>query len=258
MCFDNDSRPPLPPIRGGALDARELTLTSRDGTPVPAYAARAESPSGAGLVILPDVRGLHAYYEELTLRFAEAGVHAVAIDYFGRTTESRQRGEGFEYEPHVMQLTTQGVMDDVTAAIEYIRTPEGGAPERLYTTGFCIGGRISFLQAAAGHDLTGVMGLYGWPAGPHRTGLPAPADEAPRFTSPVLALYGGADKGIPPEAIEAFDRAMDAAGVEHRTVVYENAPHSFFDRKAAEFAEASTAAWKEMLDFMEARSGEGG
>ena len=60
MCFDNDSRPPLPPIRGGALDARELTLTSRDGTAVPAYAARAESPTGAGMVILPDVRGLHA------------------------------------------------------------------------------------------------------------------------------------------------------------------------------------------------------
>ncbi len=250
MCFDNDSRPPLPPIRGGALDARELTLTSRDGTAVPAYAARADSPSGAGLAILPDVRGLHAYYEELTLRFAEAGVHAVAIDYFGRTTESRQRGAGFEYEPHVMQLSTQTVMDDVAAAIEYIRTPEGGVPERLYTTGFCIGGRISFLQAAAGHDLTGVMGLYGWPAGPHRTGLPAPADEASRFKCPVLALYGGADKGIPPEAIEEFDRALDAAGVERRTVVYENAPHSFFDRKAAEFADASDGAWREMLEFM--------
>jgi carboxymethylenebutenolidase len=251
MCFDNDSRPPLPPIRGGALDARELTLTSRDGTAIPAYAARAESPTGAGLVILPDVRGLHAYYEELTLRFAEAGVHAVAIDYFGRTTESRQRGEGFEYEPHVMQLTTQGVMDDVAAAIEYIRTPEGGAPERLYTTGFCIGGRISFLQAGAGHDLTGVMGLYGWPAGPHRTGLPAPADEAARFTSPVLAIYGGADRGIPPEAIAGFDRALDAAGVERRTVVYEDAPHSFFDRKATEFVAASDGAWGEMLTFMQ-------
>ena len=251
MCFDNDSRPPLPPIRGGALDARELTLTSRDGTAIPAYAALAENPSGAGIVILPDVRGLHAYYEELTLRFAEAGIHAVAIDYFGRTTDSRQRGEGFEYEPHVMQLTTPGVMDDVAAAIAYIRTPEGGAPDRLYTTGFCIGGRISFLQAAAGHGLTGVMGLYGWPAGPHRTGLPAPADEAPGFACPVLAIYGGADRGIPPEAIEAFDRALDAAGVEHRTVVYEDAPHSFFDRKATEFADASEAAWGEMLTFMQ-------
>lgn len=250
MCFDTDSRPPLPPIRGGALDAASVTLTSRDGTTVPAYAALADTPSGAGVVIVPDVRGLHPYYEELTLRFAEAGVHAVALDLFGRTAESPRRGEGFEHEPHVMALTTQGVMDDVAAAVGHLRSPEGGAPDRAYTTGFCLGGRISFLQAGAGLGLDGVMGLYGWPAGPHRTGLPSPADEAPRFACPVLAVYGGADQGIPADVRDAFDRALDAAGIEHRTVVYEDAPHSFFDRKAAEFADASAAAWDEMLRFM--------
>lgn len=250
MCFDTDSRPPLPPIRGAALDARELILTSRDGTAVPAYSACAEAPSGAGVVIIPDVRGLHAYYEELTLRFAEAGVHAVALDLFGRTTDSRKRGEGFEHEPHVMQLTAPGVADDVAAALAYLRTPEGGAPERLFTVGFCLGGRISFLQAGAGLGLSGVIGLYGWPAAPHRTGLPSPAEEARRFSCPVLAIYGGADQGIPPQAREEFDRALDAAGIEHRTVVYEDAPHSFFDRKSTEFAGASAAAWDEMLAFM--------
>jgi carboxymethylenebutenolidase len=250
MCFDTDSRPPLPPIRGGAIDAGSVTLTSRDGTSILAHAARAEQPSGAGIVIIPDVRGLHSFYEELTLRFAEAGVHAVAVDLFGRTAPSSRRGEGFEHEPHVMQLTISGVMDDVAAAVEYLRSAEGGAPDRLYTTGFCLGGRISFLQAAAGHGLTGVMGLYGWPAGPHRTGLPSPAEEAPRFACPVLAIYGGDDPGIPAEVRGAFDRALDAASVEHRTVVYEGAPHSFFDREATEFADASDAAWREMLEFM--------
>ena len=73
----------------------------------------------------------------------------------------------------------------------------------------------------------------------------------------MLAIYGGADEGIPPDAIEAFDRAMDAAGVEHRTVVYEDAPHSFFDRKATEFADASADAWAEMLDFMGRQPGDG-
>ena len=251
MCFDTDSRPPLPPIRGGALDAGRLTLTSRDGTRVLAHAARADEPSGAGIVIIPDVRGLHPYYEELTLRFAEAGVHAVAVDLFGRTAETSQRGEGFEHEPHVMQLIAPGVMDDVAAAVAHLRTAEGGAPDRLYTTGFCLGGRISFLRAAAGLGLQGVIGLYGWPAGPHRTGLPSPAEEAPRFACPVLAIYGGADRGIPAEARDEFDRALDAASIEHRTVVYEGAPHSFFDRKAADFADASAAAWNEMLRFME-------
>jgi carboxymethylenebutenolidase len=70
MCFDDDARPPLPPIRGGAIDARDVRLTSADGTEFAAYAARADAPTGAGIVIIPDVRGLHPYYEELTLRFA--------------------------------------------------------------------------------------------------------------------------------------------------------------------------------------------
>ncbi len=250
MCFATDARPPLPPIRGGALDARRVSLTSRDGTTVPAHAALADAPAGAGIVIIPDVRGLHPYYEELTLRFAEAGVHAVAVDLFGRTAESSSRGEGFEHEPHVMALTARGVMDDVAAAVAYLRSPEGGAPERAYTTGFCLGGRISFLQAGAGLGLDGVIGLYGWPAGPHRTGLPSPTDEAARVACPVLAIYGGADHGIPPEVRNAFDHALDTAGADHRTVVYEGAPHSFFDRKATEFADASAGAWDEMLRFM--------
>ena len=251
MCFDTDARPPLPPIRGGALDARDLTLTSREGTPFAAHAALAEQPSGAGIVIIPDVRGLAPYYEELTLRFAEAGVHAVAIDFYARTAGAEKRAEGFEYEPHVRQLDPGAVNDDVAAAVSFLRAPDGGAPERLYTVGFCIGGRISLLQAAAGLGLRGVIGLYPWPTGPHRSGLPAPADEAPRFGCPALILYGGEDAGIPAESREAFDHALDAAGVEHRSIVYEGAPHSFFDRKAADHADASADAWREMLEFME-------
>ncbi len=230
MCFDIDSRPPLPPIRGGALDARDLTLTSRDGTRFAAYAARAEQPSGAGIVVIPDVRGLHPYYEELALRFAEAGVHAVALDLYARTAGAEKRGEGFEYAPHVLELEPDRVNEDVAAAATFLRSGEGGQPQRLYTVGFCLGGRISLLQAAAGLDLDGVIGCYPWPVGEHRSGLPAPADEAPRFGCPVLNLYGGADAGIPAEARETFDRALQAAGVEHRSVVYEDAPHSFFDR----------------------------
>lgn len=246
MCFDVDSRPPLPPIRGSALDADQLTLTSRDGTAVPAYAARPEEPSGAGVVIIPDVRGLHPYYEELTLRFAQAGVQAVAIDLFGRTAHSARRGEGFEHEPHVMQLKPETVDDDVAAGSAKVRDEV----DRLYTIGFCVGGRISLLQAGTGHGLAGAIGLYPWPVGPHRTGLPAPADEVSRFACPVLVIYGGADAGIPAEQRDTFDRALDDANVQRHTVVYPDAPHSFFDRKAAEFADASTGAWHEILVFM--------
>jgi carboxymethylenebutenolidase len=250
MCFDADARPPLPSIRGGALDARDLTLVSRDGTAVAAYAARADAPSGAGIVIVPDVRGLHPYYEELALRFAEAGVHAIAVDLYSRTAGTSKRDAGFEYEPHVKQLDPGALDDDVAAAAAVLRSAEGGEPDRLYTIGFCIGGRVSLLQATSGLGLAGVIGLYPWPVGPHRSGLPAPADEAPRFGCPVLTLYGGADAGIPAEARDAFARALAEAGVEHRSVTYEDAPHSFFDRKAADHASASSDAWKQMLSFM--------
>jgi carboxymethylenebutenolidase len=250
MCFDLDSRPPLPPIRGGAHDARALTLTSADGSRVPAYAARADTSSGAGIAIIPDVRGLHPYYEELALRFAEAGVDAISVDLYARTAGDEPRGEGFEYEPHVRQLQPDAINADVAAAVAYLRTPDGGEAQRLYTVGFCLGGRVSLLQAAAGLDLAGVVGFYPWPVGPHRSGLPAPADEAPRFGCPVLALYGGADQGISEDMRRAFDAALDAAGIEHRTIVYPDAPHSFFDRKAAEFADASEDSWHQALDFM--------
>ncbi|HJP70581.1 MAG TPA: dienelactone hydrolase family protein [Candidatus Limnocylindria bacterium] len=253
MCFDTDSRPPLPPVRGGALDGRSLTLTSRDGTRFAAYAARAEQPSGAGIVIIPDVRGLHPYYEELALRFAEAGVHAVAIDLYGRTAADQPRGEGFTHEPHVGQLQPDAVNEDVAAATNFLRSGDGGPVERLYTIGFCLGGRVSLLQAAAGLELDGVIGLYPWPTGDHRSGMASPAREAPRFACPVLAIYGGADAGIPAEAREEFDRALDAAGIEHRSVTFEDAPHSFFDRKATDYADASAAAWDEILAFTRVR-----
>ena len=114
---------------------------------------------------------------------------------------------------------------------------------------------MSFLAATLGLDLAGVIGLYGTLAGPWRNDSPAPVDEVDRFRSPVLGLFGGADAGITEEARTTFDKRLSAAGVDHRIVTYPGAPHSFFDRKAAEFADASAAAWGEILEFIEARRG---
>jgi carboxymethylenebutenolidase len=252
VCFDLDSHPPIPPIAGGALDSERRTLTAADGNRLAAFQARAAEPSGAGVVILPDVRGLHPYYEELALRLAEHGIDALAIDYFGRTTASADRGEGFEHMPHASATTWSGIGADIAAGVAALRAPSDGRPipTAAFTLGFCMGGRMSFLAGTLSLDLAGVIGFYGTLVGPWRNDAPAPVDVAARIASPVLGLFGGADGAITADAIEAFDDALTAAGTDHRLVTYPGAPHSFFDRNATEFADASAAAWKETIAFI--------
>ena len=247
MCFDTDSLPPIPVLAGGALTHEELVLESKDGTRFAAFAALPDEAAKTGVAILPDVRGLYRFYEELALRFAERGYAAVAIDYFGRTAGVEKRGDDFEYRPHVDQTTPEGVQADTAAALAWLR--EHGCSS-VFTVGFCFGGRNSWIAAAAGHGLAGAVGFYGRP-GPGRDGSPGPAQRAESIEAPILALQGGADQGITAEDNEAFEAALSAAGVEHEIVTFPGAPHSFFDRKQEDFADASADAWQRTLDFIE-------
>jgi carboxymethylenebutenolidase len=249
MCHDLDSRPPIVPIAGGALDGQQVDIPGADGNTFAAYRARPTEPSGAGIVILPDVRGLHPFYEELALRFAERGIDALAIDYFGRTAGAEARGDAFEHMPHAERTTWAGISSDITAGVETLRR-EG--IDRVFTIGFCMGGRMSFLASTLGLHLTGVIGMYGTLQGPWRNDAPAPLDRIDDVAAPVLGLFGGADQGITADAIAAFDRGLDERAIDHRIVTYPGAPHSFFDRKAVDFAAESEAAWSEVMTFIEA------
>ena len=122
----------------------------------------------------------------------------------------------------------------------------------VFTVGFCMGGRASWPSAAVGHGLAGAIGFYGRP-GESRDGLPGPTQLAGQIDAPVLALQAGADANITAADNEEFEHALEEAGVEHELVVYEGAPHSFFDRKQEEFAAASEDAWARVLDFVARR-----
>ena len=246
MCFDSDSLPPIPVISGAAVSHDDLELTASDGTQFAAFRALPDGPAAAGVVILPDVRGLYRFYEELALRFAERGYAAVAIDYFGRTAGVAKRDEDFDYMPHVQATKPELVQADAAAAVQHLRGLDCAA---VFTVGFCFGGRSSWLAAASGHGLNGAVGFYGYPT--ERNGVLGPAERASEIECPILALQAGADQNITKVENDAFEAALAAAGVDHEIVVYDGAPHSFFDRKQEEFAEASEDAWSRTLRFIE-------
>ncbi|MDO8212679.1 dienelactone hydrolase family protein [Conexibacter sp. CPCC 206217] len=256
MCFDADALPPdLPvdlaraPMAGGA-GAELLELTSADGTRFSAALAEAPDPQGAAVVILPDVRGLFRFYSELAERFAQAGHHAIVIDYFGRTAGLAPRDAEFEYMPHVAQTTPAQIQADAAAAIAALHARVGEVP--VVTVGFCFGGRQSFFAAAApALGLAGVVAFYGG-LGSGRPGMPTPLGHEPQMRGPILGLFGGADPSIPQETVDEFDGRLTAANVDHEFVVYPGAPHSFFDRSQEEHADASADAWRRVLGFLRA------
>lgn len=247
MCFDIDSQPPVTPITGGSVDHRDLVLTSADGTQFAAF--EATTGSDAVVIVLPDVRGLFRFYEELALRFAEHGHDAIAIDYFGRTAGVEKRSNDWDYMPHVRSTTLDGVLADVNAALGHVRKDNPDRP--VFVVGFCFGGSNAWHMAASGLNLSGVVGFYGHPDRPDfPQGAPSVISRVADFSCPVRAFQGGADPGIPAAVNASFRDAMTALDVDGEVIEYSDAPHSFFDRKQDEYAEASADAWKRIQEFL--------
>ena len=249
MCYDDKSQPPLPPGQTRPASGEDIVLTASDGNQFAGYVAHSGNPTATQVLIYPDIRGLHQFYKDLALRFAEVGVNALAIDYFGRTAGLTARTDAFEFMPHVQQMQFDAFSLDVQAGMAYLRERFGaGVP--TYVVGFCMGGSLTLLTGTnKDFDFAGLVPFY---AGMTRAfaGRGTVLENAEKVSYPVLGLFGGADQGIPESAVNELDAKLDATGVAHTIVIYPGAPHSFFDRKAAEFADASTDAWKRVLAFV--------
>lgn len=243
MCFADGQLAPAAPGAGQAGEQRALTLTAADGNVLLAHECRSATPTNVGVVVMPDVRGLHAYYRDLTVRLAEAGWDAVAVDYFGRTagaapdgTPLADRSEAFPFMDHVMRTTPEGIAADVAAGVAHLR---GLGAEHVFTVGFCFGGGYSWRQSADTSGLSGCVGFYGRPT--------AALEVVDRLRAPLLLLHAGADANIKAADVEGLAAAAPVDAAVH---VFDGMPHSFFDRTAAEHADACTAAWELIQGFV--------
>ena len=259
MCFDLDSRPPPLPadvlhaaIAGGA-GAESLRMTSVDGTRFSAALAMATSDATSAVLILPDVRGLHPFYSELVERFAQAGHHTIAIDYFGRTAGLLPRDGSFDFMAHVRQTKVAQVQADTLAAAAALRERTGA--RKIATVGFCFGGLHSFLAGAdLSRELSAVVGFHGVLRG-ERFGISGPIDRAGEISRPLLGLFGDADQTVPTDDVREFKSGLTGSGVGHEIHTYPGAPHSFFDRHYDEHAAACEDAWRRTLRFLERHAG---
>jgi carboxymethylenebutenolidase len=193
-------------------------------------------------VLLPDIRGLHPYYTDLAIAFAQTGIDTVAIDPYARTAGLSDRGDDFEFRSHAQALERSSVLADARAAKNRLAERSDDA---VFTLGFCKFGAESWGLSATDLGAAGCMGFYGV------TRLVA--DLVPSMTAPVLVLAAGADAATSPEQNAAFEQALTDAGVDHVFVEYEGAPHSFFDRSFAEWEDACSDAWRQILAFVDAR-----
>ena len=226
---------------------------AEDGNRFYAYLAWPEHPSNAQIIIYPDVRGLHNFYRELAMRFAEVGITALAIDYFGRTAGLSARDNTFDYVPHVREMTLDGFFADVRAALAYLREGDG-AHRATFVTGFCLGGSLTYISGTQDFGLAGVIGFYGSLSRQMAGAAKPVVDIGAEERYPLLGLFGGADQAIPVEQVHQFEEGVKQSGVEYKIIVYPGAPHSFFDRRFEDYADASADAWKQMLSFISAHT----
>jgi carboxymethylenebutenolidase len=240
MCFSSDQHPPEPPKSSEVGDHGPLVLTAGDGNRFSAFEAVPVTPRGASLVLLPDIRGMHAFYTDLASCCAQAGIDTVALDPYGRSAGLSARDDDFEYMPHATKLTPQEVLADAHAAAARLRER---SDDPVFTLGFCMFGGQSWRLAATDLRPAGSIGFYGRPS--------TVEDVVGDLDAPLLILAAGDDKATSAQENATFVHSLDEAGKVYEYTLYEGAPHSFFDRGYEQWRTECADAWAQMLAFID-------
>ena len=234
------------------LTAGEIQVPTADGN-MPAYRAQpAQGSDFPVILVVQEIFGVHEYIKDTCRRLAKLGYQAIAPELYARQGDPRQYTEIPEILSKVVsKVPDSQVMADLDATVAWARA-NGGDTGRLGITGFCWGGRITWLYTAHNPTVKAGVAWYGRLTSATSDLTPKhPLDLADKMNGPVLGLYGGQDKGIPQETVDRMNQALTASANPASKVsnihVYADAPHAFHaDYRPSYRQEAAEDGWKRM------------
>ncbi|MGH8728568.1 MAG: dienelactone hydrolase family protein [Burkholderiales bacterium] len=232
------------------LVAGEVKIPVKGGM-LPAYRAM---PEGGGkfpmVLVVQEIFGVHEYIKDVCRRLAKEGYFAVAPELFARQGDVSKIADVQEIISKVVSKVPDAqVMADLDAAVAWAKTTGNADIAKLAITGFCYGGRITWLYCAHNPEVDAGVAWYGRLTGEKSEIAPKhPLEIASELKAPVLGLYGGKDQGIPVETVEKMRAALKSAKEPSEIVIYEDAPHGFHtDYRPSYRKEAAQEGWARML-----------
>ncbi len=211
------------------LVASAVKIPVKDGT-IPAYRAMPTTGKNFPIVlVIQEIFGVHEHIQDVCRRFAKLGYLAIAPELFVRQGDVSKLSDIDEIRKIVVKVPDAQVISDLDATVEWAVKSAKGNAEQLGITGFCWGGRITWLYAAYNPKVKASVAWYGRLVGDASELTPKhPVDVASTLKVPVLGLYGGEDTGIPLATVDQMREQLKASSSKSEIVVYPNAPHAFF------------------------------
>jgi carboxymethylenebutenolidase len=213
---------------------------------------RAKPATGSAfpvVIVCQEIFGIHEYIKDTCRRLAKAGYLAVAPDYYFRQGDPSKAPDVPGAVAIANKKPDTELLSDLDATARWATTTDGGNGQKLGVTGFCRGGRATWMYNSHNANLKAAVAWYGPVVGTATEAMPKfPIDLVAQMKAPVLGLYGAADSGIPNETVQRMEAAMKAAGKTVEIVMYPDTPHAFHaDYRATYRADPAKDGWNRML-----------
>jgi carboxymethylenebutenolidase len=234
------------------LVAGEVKVPTKDGE-MPAYRAMPATGSGFPVIlVVQEIFGVHEHIKDICRRFAKLGYFAIAGEMYARQGDPSKITEIPKLVSEIVSKVPDAqVMADLDACVAYAKSTGKANADKLAVTGFCWGGRITWLYAAHNQNVKAGGAWYGRLVGQASSNSPThPIDVVDKINAPVLGLYGGADQGIPNDSVEKMREALKAKGKKSEIILYPDTPHAFLaDYRPSFRKEQAEDAWKKLTEW---------